>query len=269
MRLAESGLGDAKCRLPDDWCYLCVVQAVAHPPSSPRGTLGAGIYPAGEAARLAQLEPQRLRRWVAGYTFRGRTGERRSSIPVFSNQARRDNEHLVLSFLDLIEACFVKVFLDHGVSLHTVRLVAEEAEAMFKTTHPFCVKKFETDGETILARLRDERAGGGERLLDLKRKHFVFPAVFNPLLKTLDYATGGDAIRWWPRGKETPIVLDPTRAFGAAIVERSCVPTRALFDAHLAGESAESIAKWFRVDMNEARAAIAFEKSLRRSTPRA
>lgn len=73
---------------------------------------------------------------MAGYTFRGRTGERRSSTPVFSNQARRDSEHLVLSFLDLIEACFVKVFLDHGVSLHTVRLVAEEAEAMFKTTHP-------------------------------------------------------------------------------------------------------------------------------------
>jgi uncharacterized protein (DUF433 family) len=99
---------------------------------------------------------------------------------------------------------------------------------------------------------------------DLKRKHFVFPAVFNPLLKTLDYDTSGDAIRWWPRGKGTPIVLDPKRAFGAAIVERSCVATRALFDAHTAGETSESIAKWFRVDLDEVRAAIAFEKSLRR-----
>ena len=245
------------------------MQAGTQTPSTPRGALGVGIYPAGEAARLAQLEPQRLRRWVAGYSFRGRTGERRSSTPVFKNEARHDGQHLVLSFLDLIEARFVKVFLDHGVSLHTIRIVAQEAEVMFKTTHPFCVKKFETDGETILARLRDERAEGGERLLDLKRKHFVFPAVFNPLLKTLDYGTDGDAVRWWPRGKETPVVLDPKRAFGAAIVERSCVPTRALFDAHTSGETPESIAKWFRVDLDEVRAAIAFEKSLRRPVAQA
>jgi uncharacterized protein (DUF433 family) len=245
------------------------VQVGTEPRSGHRGALGAGIYPAGEAARLAQLEPQRLRRWVAGYTFRGRAGERRSSSPVFKNEARHDGQHLVLSFLDLIEACFVKVFLDHGVSLHTIRLVAEDAVALFKTTHPFCVKRFETDGETILARLRDERAEGGERLLDLKRRHFVFPAVFNPLLKTLDYDTSGDAVRWWPRGKETPVVLDPKRAFGAAIVERSCVPTRALFDAHVAGETPDSIAKWFRVDLDEVRAAISFEKSLRRTAPHA
>jgi uncharacterized protein (DUF433 family) len=240
------------------------VHAETQTPPTPGRALGAGIYPAGEAARLAELEPQRLRRWMAGYTFRGRMGERRASSPVFKNEAQHEGQRLVLSFLDLIEACFVKVFLDRGVSLHTIRIVAQEAEVMFKTTHPFCVKKFETDGETILARLRDEQADGGERLLDLKRKHFVFPAVFNPLLKTLDYDTSGDAIRWWPRGKGTPVVLDPQRAFGAAIVERSCVPTRALFDAHTAGETSESIAKWFRVDLDEVRAAIAFEKSLRR-----
>jgi uncharacterized protein (DUF433 family) len=236
---------------------------------TPAPALGTGIYPAGEAARLVQLEPARLRRWVAGYAFRGRSGERRSSRPVFTNTTRNDGQHLVLSFLDLIEARFVKVFLDHGVSLHTIRIVAKEAEAIFQTTHPFCVKKFETDGETILARLRDEQAEGGERLLDLKRKNFVFPAVFNPLLKTLDFDTSGDAVRWWPRGNFTPIVLDPKRAFGAPIVERSCVPTRALFDAHRAGEPPERIAKWFRVDLEEVRAAIEFESSLRRTTAHA
>jgi uncharacterized protein (DUF433 family) len=245
------------------------MEAGTQTPTSPRSGLGRGIYPAGEAARLAEMEPQRLRRWVSGYTFRGRAGEWRASQPVFRGDSRRDGDHLVLSFLDLIEARFVKVFLDHGVTLHTIRIVAREAEAMFKTTHPFCVKKFETDGETVLARLRDASAAGGERLLDLKRKNFVFPAVFNPLLKTLDYDTSGDAIRWWPRGRDVPVVLDPSRAFGAAIVERSCVPTRALFDAHLSGESAENISKWFRVELDEVHAAISFEKSLRKTVARA
>lgn len=235
--------------------------ATAQKVSEPPGSFGQGIYPASEAARLAELDPRRLRRWIAGYTFADKTGARRASKPVFSNAARRDGKHLVLSFLDLVEARFVKVFLDKGVSLPTIRLVAEEAERLFRTKHPFCIKRFETDGETILARM-DTEDQDGERLLDLKRKHFVFPAVFNPLLHSLDYAESGDAVRWWPRGKSTPIVLDPKRAFGAAIVARSAVPTRALFDAHRAGETAESIARWFRVGIDEVDAAIAFETSL-------
>ena len=235
--------------------------AAPQPLTDPQTPLGRGIYPASEAARLVELEPQRLRRWVAGYTFRGHTGKPRASKPLFQNDARREGSHLVLSFLDLIETCFVKVFLDHGVTLATIRTVAEHAEQIFSRTHPFCIKRFETDGETILARL-DEPGRTGEHLLDLKRRHFVFPVVFNPLLKALDYDSSGDATRWWPRGRSTPIVLDPKRAFGAAIVARSFVPTRTLFDAHRSGETPESIARWFRVDLDEVQAAIAFETSL-------
>ena len=112
------------------------MQPATQPRAKLRGTFGAGIYPAGEAARLAQLEPQRLRRWVEGYSYQIRAGERRSSKPVFKNEARRDGQHLVLSFLDLIEACFVKVFLDHGVSLQTIRVVADRGRKHLQDRAP-------------------------------------------------------------------------------------------------------------------------------------
>ena len=88
-----------------------------------------------------------------------------------------------MTFLDLIEVRFVKEFLGHGVTLHTIRQVQKAAASEFKVRHPFCVKRFETDGETILQRFREN---GDDRLLDRKRDQFVHVSVFNPLLKRID-----------------------------------------------------------------------------------
>lgn len=218
--------------------------------------LGAGVYATGEVAKLAHIAPDRLRRWIYGYGYHPHGKEPRRSKPLVQRPADR-----TLTFLDLVEVCFVKAFLDHGVTMPFVRTVQIEAAREFATSHPFCSKRFETDGRTIVERHRDE--AGIERLLDLKRRQFLSPAVFNPLLKSIDYnSVTEEAQRWWPMGRGRLVVIDPAHSFGAATVSKSKVPTRALFGAHLAGENPEDIAEWFAVGVDEVRAAIEFEASL-------
>ena len=223
--------------------------------------LGRGIYLPSQAARLTQLDDERVRRWIRGYDFKGRSGERRHSAPLFRRQ--HQGARLALTFLDLVEVLFVKTFLDHGVTIHTVRLVQREAAEEFGVQHPFCVKRFETDGETIVLRHRDD--AGVERMMDRKRKQWLFIEVFNPLLKTLDYAGVEQEVkRWWPMGRETPIVIDPARTFGQAIVAKANVPTATIYAAHRAAESDEQIADWYELTVADVRAAIAFEESRHR-----
>jgi len=222
---------------------------------------GRGIYLPAQAARLAQLDDDRVRRWIRGYDFKGRRGEKRHSAPLFRRQ--HQGVRLALTFLDLVEVLFVKTFLDHGVTLPTIRVVQREAAEEFGVRHPFCVKRFETDGETIVLRHRD--AAGVERILDRKRKQWLFVDVFNPLLKTLDYAgVEQEARRWWPMGKGSPIVLDPERSFGQAIVAKANVPTATIYAAHRAHEPVEQIADFYELTLDQVRAAIAFEESRRR-----
>jgi uncharacterized protein (DUF433 family) len=219
--------------------------------------LGRGIYLPSQAARLVQLDASRVRRWVRGYDFKGRDGAKRHSDPLFRRQ--QAGPRLALTFLDLVEVLFVKAFLDHGVSIHTVRLVQREA-AEFRVQHPFCVKRFETDGETTVLRHRDD--AGVERLMDRKRNQWLFVKVFNSVLKALEYAgIEEEAKRWWPMGKEIPIVLDPERSFGQAIVAKANVPTATIYAARRADESEEQIADWYELSLEEVQAAIAFEKS--------
>ncbi len=214
----------------------------------------AGIYPLLDAARLAHIEPQKLRRWLDGYAYNA-NGRRGRSKPVF----RRDRPtERILSFRDLIEVSFVTAFLREGLSMHKIRDFEERAASELKTTHPFCTHQFATDGQTIFAKVN---WGGVPRVLDLKRRQFVFKKVISPLLRNLDFGTD-DASRLWPLGKDRPVVIDPRVAFGAPTVARSSVPTRILFGAVQSGESVEAIAEWYSVGVDEVEAARELEEQL-------
>jgi hypothetical protein len=223
-----------------------------------------GFYTVSEVARLTELEARQIRNWVKGYTYT-RRGAKKTVKPLFKSQARYESETntLLLSFPDLIEVMFVKAFLDKRVSVPTIRRVAAVARELLRTQYPFSVRSFATDGRTVFARIHEQECEHADRLpdeqlLDLKTMQQAFPSVMEPVLETIDYDDHGIASRWWPLGKDRPVVLDPARSFGAAITSRSCVPARVLYNAHLGGNSARSIAHWYEIQEEEVDAAILF-----------
>jgi uncharacterized protein (DUF433 family) len=222
--------------------------------------VGVGLYSYPEAARIIGISPAKLRRWAGQYR-RKASGADYLSKPVISRYFQ-DGQH-VLTFLELVELLFVKLFRDEGVSMAVIREAAEEAVRRFDTPYPFAVKRFDTDGERIFATLqeeaRDERA-----TLELGRGQIVFDTVARPFFRKLEYRDGGDALRYWPMNRDGKVVLDPERSFGQPIDAQTGVPTRALYDAVLAGDgqSPEVVAQWFGVPVDAVQAAVNFEQSL-------
>ena len=90
----------------------------------------------------------------------------------------------------------------------------------------------------------------------------VFPEVVSQYLKQLDYDVAGEATRWWPLGKLEPVVVDPGLSFGAPVTTDGKVPTRSIFGALTAGETEQSVAKWYGISIDEVRAAEKFEQRL-------
>jgi uncharacterized protein (DUF433 family) len=222
--------------------------------------LGRGVYTGRETALLSGLRTERVARWVRGYSFTTGSGKKRSSPPIFAADRSTDGP-LALSFLDLVEVLFVRAFLDLGVSMRTIRLAATEGVKIFKVKHPFCLKRFETDGCGIFASIA--KSAGDDAILDLVSHQTAFPKVIRPLFKQIEYDVVSEmATVWWPRGKDVPVLLDPTRAFGTPIVAKRGVPTHVLAGPVEAGDSPDLVAKWFEVPVREVRAAIEFERSL-------
>lgn len=222
--------------------------------------VGVGLYTFPEAARIVGINPAKLRRWVSQYR-RKTPGAEYLSKPVIS-RSFQDGEH-ILTFLELVDLLFIKLFREQGVSMQVIRQAAEEAARRFDTPYPFAVKRFDTDGKRIFATLKAESQV--ERVvLELGKGQMVFDAIVRPLFRKLDYQNGGDALRYWPLDRQGRVVLDPQRSFGKPIDAETGVPARALYDAVLAGggQPPETGTRWFGVPLEAVQAAVKFERSL-------
>jgi uncharacterized protein (DUF433 family) len=223
--------------------------------------LGEGLYSLPQAARIIGTSPANLRRWVAGRHYFVR-GKEYQSAPVV--ETRFAVSQRTLTFAELIESLFVKLFRDEGVSMAVIRKAAKEAAKRFETSCPFAVKRFDTDGRRIFATLRDEEKDA-HTIEELDKGQLVFDNAVRPFFRKLEYHQSGDANRYWPLGRQAPVVLDPKRSFGQPIDPRSGVPTSALFDAVQAGggQSPKAVAEWFGVSLDAVCAAVKYEESLR------
>ena len=110
--------------------------------------LGMGIYTLGEASRLSGVSPQRIRRWLLGYSY-NREGQTRSQVPVFRGQIPPFDSKLELGFRDLLEIRIVNAFADAGLGLPTIRKALDRASRLIDNDHPFSTARFRTDGRDI------------------------------------------------------------------------------------------------------------------------
>jgi len=221
--------------------------------------LGVGIYSAAQAARLTGIPAQSIRRWMRGYRYSYRGGER-VQPPLIDGQLPDLDSAFAIGFLDLMEVRFVHAFRKHGVSLPAIRLAAVEARQVLQMSHPFSSYSFKTDGKTIFAEVAEEARD--PVLLDLVRRQYAFKQVLAPYLYEGIEFDEGEPARWRPMPGNRRVVVDPGRQLGQPIVERYGVPTEALAASFKTEQSLERVARWFEVEKSSVRAAVEFEDYL-------
>lgn len=228
---------------------------------------GIGIYPQPVAARLLKLSPGRLRRWVGGYTYWMReTGAgrvRRQQRPVIQTDLPSVAGRLALSFLELMELRVVKAIVDRGLPLQRVRAAADLARARFSTEHPFASRRVFTDGRAIFSAINDDpTAPDVVKWTPAEIDQVVAGGVFEQFLSEIDFDEASAlAHRWWPLGREQPIVLDPAVGFGAPVISGTGLRTSVV--ARLAqSSSSDEAAIAYEVTRDAVEAALAFEGAL-------
>lgn len=220
--------------------------------------LGRGIYTLTEAAVLSGISTTKISRWIRGYGH-GTGAKTSRSEAIFTHDFQEISGRTALSFLDLIEIQFVDWFREHGVSWKSIRIAADRAAHILDSSHPFAKRRFFTDGKTILARITEEYREPD--LIDLVRQQYEMDEIVSPVLyASLDFNGTDVAERWWPRGREQGIVVDPNLCFGKPTLERYGIPTRVLADSFRSVRSESEVADWFEIDVDAVRVALSFER---------
>jgi uncharacterized protein (DUF433 family) len=238
----------------------------------PRVPLGVGIYSLHDVARLLQLHPGRVSRWLRGYRYSWETKERerrRGGKPaVIKTDLPVIEDTIAVSFLELMELLTVRRFVEEeGIPLQTVRVAWGHAAKAFKTPHPFANRRVFTDRGQIFMALEDGPATPDVLEISSRKRPFQVIAgpIFEQSLKEIDFDEETElARRWWPRGKHTPIVLDPRVVFGAPAIEGTRIPTDVVAGIALAS-SPDEAASAYGLSAQIVQAAVEFEVSLARA----
>jgi len=216
--------------------------------------LGVGLYSLPEAAAYTGIPSAQINRWVFGYRAGGK-----NHCGLWQPELAALDEK-TLSFHDLLEIRFVHAFRQHGISLQSIRAAAVHAREWFDQHHPFTCRRFQTDGQSIFATVLEET--GDESLIDLVKRQYAFQQVIREsLYASIDYASDGEALRWFPLQRSKAVVLDPARHFGKPILAQSGVDTETIAAAWLAEDkNTRRVALIYDLTPAEVEAALKFER---------
>lgn len=220
--------------------------------------LKSGLYTIADAARLIEVNPARLRRWVTG------DPHDYASPPLIGSEIMRTDRQVSLSFVNLIEALFIAKFAERGLDVRSIRIMADEAKRFLNTPHPFASKiLFRADGKRIFAEIVERT--GDLALYDLRKHNWAFHGVLKRGLKpAVVYGPSDVAHLWYPRKRLAPnVVLNPVASFGQPVLADSGVPTRTIRQAVIAEDGDKAtVAKWFDIPLSRVEEAIKFETRL-------
>ncbi|MEX1172530.1 MAG: DUF433 domain-containing protein [Chloroflexota bacterium] len=207
-------------------------------------------YTPSEAARYAGFSTQSVARWRAGYTYPTQRGPRRSE-PLTSGQT-----HGLLTFNELVEVAVVAAARRADVSMKSIRAALGVARDLYDVDRPLVTLRFKHDGKDIF--IQEIERASEARYVNLSRHGQIAWDHIRDVLRDLDYEEDV-AVRWWPVGRDTPIVIDPRVSFGRPYVASKGVSTDAIRSRFVARESIDDIVDDFDLTEEEVEAALRFE----------
>ena len=199
-------------------------------------------YTVSQAAKIAGTHPINVRRWLYGVEYS--SGKMK---PVFGER----EETPTLSFIELAEIIVVVRFRQKPVKLEELRQAYSYAKEQLGIGYPFAHIKLKTDGANVLAVFEKDHPEANLLALN-KRGQFTLPQQVINALELFDYEDQFVA-RWYPEGKNVPIVIDPRYNAGRPSIPARRLPISLLYNRWKAGENIRYIASDYalRKDMVE------------------
>jgi uncharacterized protein (DUF433 family)/DNA-binding transcriptional MerR regulator len=224
-------------------------------------SLVAPAYSIAETSRLTGISRGRIRRYLHGYEYKYETKYevREGEQPPVVDTPKQ--ETIYASFLDLTDLYFVNEFLERGFSLQKIRLALDDAKRYLGTPH-FSRSVFYTSGSQIFLTLPNAEGlialltGGQMAISEIIKK-------FGEKLDFEDVTGFGYARRFYPKGKDALIVIDPQIAFGRPVLIGRGITTSTIYDLFLGeNKQVKPVKDWFNVSVPEVKAAVRFEHNL-------
>ena len=163
----------------------------------------------------------------------------------------------VISFEDLIRLRLIALFRSRGFRYKHVRDAEDYVRQQFHIPQPFVTERFWVAGDILVA--FEDRLISVSPHRELQTAFVELADFFTPIEHGLSFDDDGIADLWRPyRG----VLIDPEIQFGSPCIEGTRVETEPLWAFHKAGDSIESIAEMYGLNIDRVRAALEWEQRI-------
>jgi uncharacterized protein (DUF433 family) len=200
-------------------------------------------YTIREAAALADVSPGTVRNWLYGTT----KGDMKA---VFGGKTKPAEEVAMVSFLELAEVIVAARFRKLRLKLQRIRAAHDYAKKHYNLAYPFAHLELRSIGGHVLHEFEEREPENGPHFVVLSApQQFVLPDIVDDELGRFDYSEEDKlATRWYPFGRDLPVVVDPRFGGGQPTIEGRGVTVEVLKKRWKEGkESFQSIARDFRL----------------------
>ena len=204
------------------------------------------MYTFSEAAQLARVSTSSVRNWLIGYSGAGR-----EIRPIFTTH---DKNRAMVSFLNLIEIVVAGQFRKAlHVKYQTVLRAYENAKAIVDSQYPFAHARLEPLGPRIVYMVKNRPIGESLQSVD-NPAQWSFPMELPPLptevrqvISEIEYLQDL-AAKWFPVGRDVPIVIDPRISTGIPTILGTGVTIGAIHERFKAGHKIEYLARDYKIE---------------------
>ena len=211
--------------------------------------LGKGIYTISDVAYVLKMKKSKVRYWINSYL--------REKLPeITSHRYNMNPEHgIFINFSSLLE---LYIFEQLELKGHSRKKILECYEAIsinYDTKYPFTKRKIVSAGGSILFEHKGKLINA-DKTLQLNMSE-----VLAQYLEKIEFNIEGKAIKFFPQGKQSSIVLDPEIQFGTPIVNGTRINVSTVVDSYNSGDSIQLISLVYGITSQQVEDAIEFEKA--------
>ena len=208
-----------------------------------------------EAARSLRMPAATLRTWLDGFSRSGRPYE-----PVLRPASTGD---LTMTWGEMVEARYLRAYRER-VSLQKIRPFVTALRAEFGVPYPLAhFRPYIDTNRRLVVNLQKELKLPEELWLVFEGRsgqYILNQAIQKDFLDHVEFDEGAtdEALRIFPMGKDSAVVIDPRVGSGAATIHGVRTADLAQrFDVF--GETPDELAEEFELDPSDVKLGIAFE----------
>ncbi len=205
--------------------------------------LGDGIYTVADISEILQLPSAKVRRWLAAY---------------WNQYSWTIDRSVAVSFQALVEFYVLYHLGEAGIRNQRSDSRQNSLIRLVQHSLSFCPKKDSRKHPNRSIPDIPEFEGHIVSLDGTKQLNLEFIRQF---FHKLDFDQESIALRFWPRGKEKSIVVDPQRQFGHPVIGTSNIYPETIYGLYQGGESIPFICSAYDLVEKEVQDAIEYCKA--------